>query len=121
MKAFYTLAAFLFMANLAVAQQNKWMKDEQNILTVTITDCATKTELRDLKKQLWDSYQIRFDLERMEFSKNGKKLKALSLRVEVPSGHVGTVSTNFIKPNQVIGFHYDRNDVAYDGFGVWTK
>ena len=121
MKAFFTLAAFLFLANLAIAQQNKWMKDEKNILTVTITESATKAELLDLKDKLWNNYLIKFECPRMEFSKNNKRLKYLSLRVEMHTGEVGTVGTSFIVPGQVIGFHFDRNADTYDEFGVWTK
>lgn len=121
MKAFFTLGFLLLAASSIFAQQNKWMKDEKNILTVTITKDATKAELMDLKKKLLDTYQIKFDCPQMEFSKNGKQLKYLSLRVEMPTGEVGTVSTTFIKPGQVIGFHFDRNEEAYDVFGVWTK
>ncbi|MCF8246459.1 MAG: hypothetical protein K9J37_12020 [Saprospiraceae bacterium] len=122
MKALFTLAVFLFVANLAVAQQtNKWMKDENNILTVTINKDATKAELLDLKKQIWDTYQIRLDYDRMDFSRNGKKLDYLSLRIEMPTGEVGTVGTSFVAPKQVIGFHWDRNPETYDEFGVWTK
>ncbi len=109
------------MANFAIAQQNKWMKDEKNILTVTITNKATKAELMDLQKKLMDTYQIKFECPEMAFQKNEKKLKYLSLRVEMPTGEVGTVSTTFIKPGQVIGFHFDRNEAAFDVFGVWTK
>lgn len=122
MKALITLTAFLFMADIAVAQQaNKWMKDEKKILTVTINKDATKAELLDLKDKLWDTYQIKFECPKMEFRRNDKKLKYLSLRVEMPTGEVGTVGTSFIAPAQVIGFHFDRNDDAYDIFGVWCK
>ena len=121
MKALFTLAAFLFVANFAFAQQNKWMKDEKNILTVTITKDATKAELLDLKDKLWDTYQIKFECPKMEFRRNDKKLKYLSLRVEMPTGEVGTVGTSFVAPGQVIGFHFDRNAETYDEFGVWTK
>lgn len=121
MKAFFTLTAFLFVANFAVAQQNKWMKDEKNILTVTITKDATKAELLDLKDKLWDAYQIKFECPKMEFRKNDKKLKYLSLRVEMPTGEVGTVGTSFVAPKQVIGFHWDRNPETYDEFGVWSR
>lgn len=121
MKAFFTLGFFLLAASSIFAQQNKWMKDEKNILTVTITKSATQSELRELKALLWETYKIRFDMEHIEFSKNQKRLKSLGLRIELPTGDVGTVSTTFIKPGQVIGFHFDRNEEAYDVFGVWAK
>jgi hypothetical protein len=122
MKTLFTLTAFLLVANFAVAQQpNKWMKDEKNILTVTLTKEVTKAELLDLSQKLWDAYQIKFECPKMEFRKNDKKLKYLSLRVEMPTGEVGTVGTSFVAPKQVIGFHFDRNDDAYDIFGVWCK
>lgn len=113
--------SWLFAVNFVQAQENKWMKDEKNILTVTITKEATKAELLDLKGKLWDSYQIKFDYPRMEFHPKDGKLKFLSLRVEMPTGEVGTVGTPFAAPNQVVGFHFDRNDDAYDIFGVWAK
>jgi hypothetical protein len=114
--------AMLFLSFAALAQKgNKWMKDEKNILTVSITNKATKAELLDLKQKLWDTYQIRFDCPNMLFSKNVKKLRFLELRVEMPTEEVGTVSTNFVKPGQVIGFHYDRNPETYSIFGVWTR
>lgn len=121
MKAFFALAVLFFTANFAIAQQNKWMKDEKNILTVSITQDATKAELLDLKTKLWDGYKIKFDCPKMEFSKKNKKLIYLSLRVEMPTGEVGTVGTNFMATGQVIGFHFDRNAETYDEFGVWTK
>jgi len=121
MKSFFALAFLFVSAVAAMAQQNKWMKDEKNILTVTITKDATKAELLDLKTKLWEQYQIKFECPQMEFRKDNGKLRLLSLRVELPTGELGTVSTTFIKPKQVIGFHFDRNDEAYDVFGVWAK
>lgn len=122
MKCTLTLVFFFAMSASIFAQQtNKWIKDEKNILTVTITEAATKAELLDLKDKLWNQYQIKFECPKMEFRKNDKKLKYLSLRVEMPSGDVGTVGTSFVAPNQVIGFHWDRNPETYDEFGVWTK
>lgn len=122
MKITLTLLLFFAMSTSIVAQQsNKWMKDEKNILTVTINKHATKAELLDLKKQIWDTYQIKLDYDRMDFSRNGKKLDYLSLRIEMPTGEVGTVGTSFIAPKQVIGFHWDRNPETYDEFGVWSK
>ncbi|MBI1224772.1 MAG: hypothetical protein GC192_06010 [Bacteroidetes bacterium] len=121
MKVFAALIFILFSASFSFAQQNKWMKDEQNILTVTIDENATKKELLDLKEKLWSGYQIKFDCPRMDISKRTKKLKYLSLRVEMPTGEVGTVGTSFAAPGQVIGFHFDRNPETYDEFGVWSK
>lgn len=121
MKALFTIVFLLAVSTSIFAQQNKWMKDEKNILTVTITKDATKAELLDLKDKLWEGYQIKFECPRMEFKKNGNALKYLSLRVEMPTGEVGTVGTSFVAPGQVIGFHFDRNDDAYDIFGVWAK
>ncbi len=122
MKSTLTLAFFFAMTASMFAQQtNKWMKDKKNILTITITKDATKAELIDLKDKLWDAYQIKFECPEMEYQKNNKKLKYLSLRVEMPTGEVGTVGTSFIARGQVIGFHWDRNPDTYDEFGVWTK
>lgn len=129
MKSFFTTCTFLLFSLAAFAQQDKqpaapqhkWMKDEKNVLTVSITKDATKAELLDLKKKLLEQYQIKFECPQMEFRKDNGKLRFLGLRVELPTGELGTVSTNFIKPGQVIGFHFDRNDEAYDVFGVWTK
>lgn len=122
MKITLTLAFFFAMSAAVFAQQtNKWMKDEQNILTVTITKDATKAELMELKDKLWDTYKIKFECPKMEFLKNTGKLKYLSLRVEMSTGEVGTVGTSFVAPGQVIGFHWDRNAETYDEFGVWTK
>ncbi|MCC6726996.1 MAG: hypothetical protein IT258_21015 [Saprospiraceae bacterium] len=121
MKALTLFVCFVIASSTVFAQQNKWMKDEKNILTITITKDATKAELTDLKDKLWDGYQIKFECPKMEFSKKSGKLKYLSLRVEMPTGEVGTVGTSFVAPGQVIGFHFDRNDDAYDIFGVWTK
>lgn len=115
------LLAFLLVAAASLAQNSKWLKDENNILTVTITDQATKPQLAELQKQLWDSYQIKFECPEMVFRKQEKKLKSLSIRVEMPTGEVGTVGTSFVKPGQVVGFHFDRNNDAYDVFGVWTR
>ena len=121
MKAFFTFSFILFVASLSFAQQSKWMKDEKNILTITLNDKITKAERLELKNQLWNTYKIRLDYTKIEVDKQNDKLKALSLKVEVPTGEIGTVGTTFIKPDQVIGFHYDRNAEAYDIFGVWTK
>jgi hypothetical protein len=122
MKALITFGVF-FLASFAIfaQQSNKWMKDEKNILTVTINKDATKAELTDLKDKLWEGYKIKFECPKMEFSKKTGKLRYLSLRVEMPTGEVGTVGTSFAAQGQVIGFHFDRNDDAYDIFGVWTK
>ena len=121
MKTLLTLGFVLFATATIFAQQNKWMKDEKNILTVTITKDATKAELLDLQAKLLATYQIKFECPKMEFRKKGGKLKYLSLRVEMSTGEVGTVGTSFIAPEQVIGFHFDRNAETYDEFGVWTK
>lgn len=121
MRALLSISFFFFASSLLFAQQNKWMKDEKNMLTVTINKDATKAELTDLKDKLWEGYQIKFECPKMEFSKKTGKLKYLSLRVEMSTGEVGTVGTSFVAPGQVIGFHFDRNDDAYDIFGVWTK
>ncbi len=121
MKFIITTAVLLLATVVTFAQQkSKWMKDEKNILTVTITKDATKPELLELQKLLQDTYQIRFESPKMEFRKNGK-LKYLSLRVEMPTGEVGTVGTSFVATGQVIGFHWDRNPETYDEFGVWAK
>lgn len=122
MKCTLTLAFFFAMTVSIFAQQsNKWLKDEKNILTVTITKDATKAELIELKDKLWSQYQIKFECPKMEYQKKSGKLKYLSLRVEMPTGDVGTVGTSFAAPNQVIGFHWDRNPETYDEFGVWSK
>jgi hypothetical protein len=122
MKWLIAICFYSLVSHAAFAQQsNKWMKDEKNILTVTISKDATKAELVDLKDKLWEGYQIKFECPRMEFGKKDGKLHYLSLRVEMPTGEVGTVGTSFVAPGQVIGFHFDRNDDAYDIFGVWTK
>lgn len=121
MKALTAISVLLLVGLAAQAQQNKWMKDEKNVLTVTITHDATKAELLDLQAKLWKGYEIKFDCPEMKFTSNGKKLKFLSLKVEMPTGELGTVSTSFLKPSQVIGFHFDRNNDAYDVFGVWTR
>ncbi len=121
MKALITIGVLLLASVSIFAQQNKWMKDEKNILTVTINKDATKAELVGLKEKFWEGYRIKFECPKMEFSKKTDKLKYLSLRVEMSTGEVGTVGTSFAAPGQVIGFHFDRNDDAYDIFGVWTK
>lgn len=122
MRYFITITILLWATAATFAQQkSKWMKDEKNILTITITKDATKAELLELQKLLLDTYQIKFECPKMEFRKNNGKLKYLSMRVEMPTGEVGTVGTSFVATGQVIGFHWDRNPETYDEFGVWAK
>ncbi|GAB3050870.1 hypothetical protein [Spirosoma pulveris] len=82
-----------------------------------ISQNTTESQLQEFKTELWEKKNIRFDVERLDFTAD-KRISRIKISVDCNDGFKGTAQMVFKDNNSKMNFYRIYDEKAESPFGI---